>query len=197
MKKTQANLKIERRHCVQCPFQEKNLVVAQENWTNSAITLFIISPTLLDINNWSQHILWRIVEFLLRKTESSKLRALHALVMRALRSLVPHVPRVLRAFVSHVLLALVPYVVCTLRALELHAFRAISVLMPLVLRDLCALVSHVRRASCALCSTCSRALHAPRASCLGSFICSCFPMLHVTFTYLFPNREFFWEICCS
>ena len=91
-----------------------------------------------------------------------------------------HVPRVLRALMTHVL--------CALRAFE-----------PDLLRALHALVPHVPRVSYVLCSTCSRAFRASCAACLASFMChyhffcSCFPMLHVALSYLFPTCELFQE----
>lgn len=112
-------------------------------------------------------------------------RALVLHVFRAVCALVPHVSYALRTLVPHVpcaLLAYVPHVLRDLRALKPHMFRASR-----------ALVFHVPRASFALCCTCCRTSCAqvPRPSSLASFMCryylfcTCFPMLHVTFFYLF------------
>ena len=92
--------------------------------------------------------------------------------LRVLRALVPFVPRTLRALVPH------------------------------VPRNLRALVSHVSLTSCALCSNCSLTSPAfvPYVPLVlvsfmyqYHFFYSCFPMLHVTFSYLFHTRQFFWK----
>ena len=91
--------------------------------------------------------------------------AIESAKLCAQRALVPYVPRALRA--------LVPQVSRALRALVPHGPLVLRALVPQVLSQL----------------TCCHALHAPRALCLASFMCqyhlfcSCFPMLHATFSY--------------
>ena len=135
--------------------------------------------------------------------ESAKLRALNVpvpYVLRALLALVPHVPCVIRALLPHVsreLRALVSHVPHTLRALVPHVLRALHYLVPQVLtlcalephvpRALRALMSHRPRVSCAFGSTFSRASCLPSFMCQYHLFCSCFQMLHVTFSYSFPT----------
>ena len=138
---------------------------------------------------------------ILVKIEPAKLRALRALdpyVPHALRILVPYVSLTLRVLVPQV-----PHVPRTLRALVPHVISALHTYEPHVLRALHALVSHVPRGSYTLCSPCS---HYSRAFvpyvfrvfrvsiCQYHLFYSCFPMLQVTFSYLFLTREFLCKI---
>ena len=89
----------------------------------------------------------------------------------SLLNYVPYVPRDLSAFV--------PQVPCALRAVVSHVFCALRTL-----------VSHVLL--CLTCPSCP-VLCVLRANQYHLF-CSFFPRLQVTFSYLFPTREFFREI---
>ena len=118
-------------------------------------------------------------------------------------SLLPYAPRVLRILVSHVpraLCALVPHLSCVLLALVSHVLCA--------LRPSCLVYSRVSRALCLTCLvlyvlfylTC---YHALCPSCLTSFMCqyhlfcSCFPMLRMTFSYLFATCEVYCKLYYS
>ena len=95
---------------------------------------------------------------------------------------------------------------CGLRALVPYVPRTLRTLVPHVPRDLRALVSHVSRTSC-VCALSALLPHLTSPAfvpyvplVLVSFMYqyhlfySCFPMLHVTFSYLFSTRQFFSEI---